>query len=275
MKKFAVIGCPVEHSLSPVMHNAGYKAAGINAEYERLLIQPESLGQAVKELKSGGYSGWNVTFPFKEQIIPYLDKVTEQAQRIGAVNTVKVDAGSLIGYNTDGEGFVKSVENNGFNLRGKKVIILGAGGAAKAIAFSLISRKAEIVILNRTPSKAEKLAEILTSAGGKASWGSFQPGGWLSEAELLIQTTSIGLRDEEFPFSLRGINPAALVIDLIYNPPVTKFLREAKRYGCKVMNGLEMLLYQGVLAWEIWFDQEAPVAAMKNALLEKTVTNWS
>jgi len=265
--KFAIIGYPVEHSLSPEMHEAGFKALGLEAQYHRLPVQPANLAESIGYLQENHYSGWNVTYPLKEEILPFLDEVTPEALHIGAVNTVKAVDGLLVGHNTDGGGFIQSLVTKGFALPGKKAVILGAGGAAKAIAVALAEQKTEVLILNRRPEKAGQLAGHICGLGGKASSGVLEAGSWLQNADLLIQTTPVGMSGEDYVLDLKGINPAAWVVDLIYHPAETSFLADAARQGCQTMNGLDMLLYQGVLAWKFWLNLEAPVAAMRRALL--------
>lgn len=268
-KHFAVIGHPIEHSLSPAMHNAGYKALGLDIEYQRFHVEPGRLTEAVEGLCALGFSGWNVTLPYKEQIIPLLDTLTPQARRAGAVNTVKIDAGQRIGHNTDGDGFVRSIEKEFNGLRGKKAVLLGAGGAAKGIALALAEQGMHLHILNRTLEKAEALGLVIRGEGGTATAGAFAQGEWLKDVDLLVQTTSAGLHGEPFPFSLQGISPQTLVVDIIFNPWETAFLQEAKKLGCRTLNGLGMLLYQGALAWEFWLGGQAPVEAMNKALQEQ------
>lgn len=273
-KHFAVIGDPIGHSLSPVMHRAAFKAKGIEAEYQRFRVSPERLKEAVEGLVSLGFDGWNVTLPHKEKIIPFLHELTPEAEKAGAVNTVRVDHGKLTGHNTDGLGFVRSIEEDTSGLaagkdsrsHGKYAVILGAGGAAKGIALALADRGLKLHILNRTAGKAEELAGLVRARGGEASWAELVPGAWLGQADLIVQTTSVGLKGEKFLFSLQGINPQALVVDIIFRPAETLFLKEAKSYGCRTLNGLGMLLHQGVLAWEYWLGEQAPVAEMWTAL---------
>lgn len=265
-KHFAVIGHPVAHSLSPVMHRAGYKSIGLNAEYQKFDVMPENLGDAVNGLRGLGFSGWNVTVPHKEKVIPYLDSLTVEAQRAGAVNTVKVSAGRLIGHNTDGTGFVRSIQE-GMELEpGKKVFILGAGGAARGIAAALAPLGVHLHVMNRTVERAAELVESIRAYGGKAELEEWGRGDGISQADCVIQTTTVGLKNEEFPFPLQGISTATLVVDIIFNPWVTPFLRSAKEHGCKTLNGAGMLLYQGVAAWEYWLGGQAPVEAMRSAL---------
>ncbi|KUO78646.1 MAG: shikimate dehydrogenase [Desulfosporosinus sp. BRH_c37] len=268
-KHYTVIGDPIEHSLSPGMHNAGYEALGINAEYQRFRVEPRYLAEAVEGLCALGFSGWNVTLPHKEKIISLLDRLTPEARRAGAVNTVKIHEGQRIGHNTDGNGFVRSVERKLDGFKGKKAVLLGAGGASKGIAFALAEQGMKVHILNRTPEKAEALVQAIHNEGGTATSGVFAPGAWLENVDLLVQTTSAGLHGEPFPFSIQGITEQALVVDIIFNPAETDFLLEAKNLGCLTLNGLGMLLYQGALAWEFWFGGQAPVEVMRQALEEQ------
>ncbi|MDO0822886.1 shikimate dehydrogenase [Desulfosporosinus nitroreducens] len=265
-RHYAVMGDPIQHSLSPWMHNAGYEALGLDAEYQRFRVEASHLAEAVKGLRALGFSGWNVTLPHKENIVSLLDTLTPQAQRAGAVNTVKIHEGQLIGHNTDGDGFVRSVEEELHGFEGKKAVLLGAGGASKGIALALAEQGMCLHILNRTPEKAKGLAQAIEREGGTASTGEFAPGDWLKDVDLLVQTTSVGLHRESFPFSLEGISKQALVVDIIFNPMETAFLKEAKKLGCRTHNGLEMLLYQGALAWEFWLGGQAPVKEMRQAL---------
>lgn len=265
--KYAIIGFPVEHSLSPRMHEAGFKAANIGAQYHRIPVKLTELKESIEFLKHKGYAGWNVTYPLKERIISYLDSITSTALSIGAVNTVKVVNGSLMGDNTDGEGFIESLKAKGFDFNDKKIVILGAGGSAKAIAVALAQRNVHISICNRDIDRAKKLVDQISAQTASASWGEFSAGSWLQDVDLLIQTTPVGMKAEEYPFSLKGINPGAWVMDIIYSPSITPFLAEAARYGCHTINGLEMLLHQGALAWRFWFNLEAPIPVMRDVLL--------
>lgn len=263
---FAVIGNPVGHSLSPIMHEAGYAQTGLAAHYQRFQVEEGDLRQAVNGLKALGFTGWNVTVPYKEKIIPFLDELTPEARLTGAVNTVKVLNGRLVGHNTDGAGFVRSIQQVLPDLTGKKAVILGAGGAARGIALSLAKAGMEILILNRTPERAQALAVELQAQNTRADWGEMQAGKWLQEADLVVQTTSVGLHDEVLPLSLQGIASEALVVDIIFSPAETPFLCEARNLGCRTLNGLGMLLHQGALAWEFWLGTPAPLAAMEEAL---------
>ncbi|WP_407308246.1 shikimate dehydrogenase [Desulfosporosinus sp. SB140] len=268
-KHYAVIGDPIEHSYSPGMHNAGYNYLGIDAVYHRFHVHPAHLAEAVNGLCALGFAGWNVTLPHKESIIAYLDILTPQARRAGAVNTVKIHEGKKIGHNTDGDGFVCSIEGDLQSLAGKKAVLLGAGGASKGIALALAERGMHIHILNRTPEKAMDLARFVQRQGGKGSTGSFEPGDWLKDVDLLVQTTSLGLHGEPFPFTLAGISEQALVVDIIVNARETAFVQEARKQGCRTLDGVGMLLYQGALAWEFWLGGQAPLEAMRKGLKDQ------
>jgi len=266
VKHFAVIGCPIAHSLSPLMHNAGYKALDLAADYQKFRVSPEDLGEAILGLKALGFSGWNVTVPHKEAILPFLDELTEEARQAGAVNTVKVHKGRLIGHNTDGSGFVRSLQEHMELGEGKEVVLMGAGGAAKGIAMALAPFGVQLCIMNRTPERGAELVEKIREWGGQARQEVWGRGEWLTQADCVIQTTSLGLKKEEYPFSLEGIHPGTLVMDIIFNPGETPFLQSAKALGCKIVNGMDMLLYQGVNAWEFWLEDKAPVESMRKAL---------
>lgn len=265
---YAVIGDPIDHSLSPLLHAAGYRALGVRAEYLRFRVIPEQLQDAVAGLRSLGFSGWNVTIPHKETVIPFLDELTPTAVEAGAVNTVKNSQGKLLGHNTDGEGFVLSISDH-MRLAGKKAVILGAGGAARGIALALQKKGMRLEILNRTSARAKELASLIRNQGGEASVGELVSGPWLKEVDLLVQTTPVGLHSETHPVSLLGIRKGTLVVDIVYKPWETPFLREARGLGCRTMNGLAMFLYQGALAWEFWRGGKAPVEPMWEALLKE------
>lgn len=268
-KHFAVIGDPIEHSYSPGMHNAGYKFLGVNAVYQRFQVLPDRLAEAVNGLCALGFAGWNVTLPHKESIIAHLDSLTPQAKRAGAVNTVKIHEGKRIGHNTDGDGFICSIECDLKEFKNKKAVLLGAGGAAKGIALALAERGMQVHILNRTPEKAIELVHTIENKGGLASSGSFGPGDWLKDVDLLVQTTSLGLQGEPYPISLNGISDQALAVDIIVNVKETAFLQEARKQGCRALDGTGMLLHQGALAWEFWLGGQAPIEAMRRGLKDQ------
>jgi len=271
----AIIGDPVEHSLSPVMHNAAFKELGLNLVYVAFTVTRNELKDAISGARSLGLRGLNVTMPHKNAVITYLDETDSTAKVIGAVNTILNNQGKLIGYNTDGVGALRALKENGISPDGNKMLLLGAGGAAKAIAFQAAQEVEELVILNRTSEKAEKLAEVLRREFGKRVKGGALSAEVLKkemkDADILVNATSVGMH----PDVNRSLVPSDLlrsdlcVMDIIYNPLETKLLKDAKSVGAKVVSGLEMLLYQGAVAFEIWTNCPAPVEVMKKAALNK------
>ncbi|MFC5591085.1 shikimate dehydrogenase [Sporosarcina soli] len=255
MKKwYAVIGDPIAQSMSPGLHGAWFDDNAIDATYIPLHIQAEKLEQAVESLKSLGCNGWNVTVPHKNAIIPFLDRLDPSAEQMGAVNTVHVlPDGILVGSNTDGLGFVQSLEEAyGEQCKGRKVLLIGAGGAARGIAFALEHMGyGPIVITNRTVEKAQQLAANLEGASAQS----------LAEAEetladygLIVQTTSVGMNfaQEGMPLNPKNIAADAVVADIIYNPLETEFLEQARNNGAKTLNGVGMFVHQGALAFQKW-----------------------
>ncbi|MFZ3102810.1 MAG: shikimate dehydrogenase [Desulfitobacteriaceae bacterium] len=263
---FAVIGDPIAHSLSPVMHQAGYKALGLSAQYLKFKVETQKLPEAIAGLRALGFSGCNITIPHKESVLCCVDELTPEAKRAGAVNTLKFTPEKIIGHNTDGLGFVRSIRGKLDKFEGRQAVILGAGGAARGIALTLAELGMNLLILNRTPEKASELVEDIRSVGGSASSGELRPGAWQKSVDLLVQTTSVGLHGESFPFELIDLSPRALVVDVIFGSKVTPFLQKAQALGCHTLNGLGMLLYQGALAWEFWLGGLAPVEVMWAAL---------
>ncbi|OIQ07757.1 shikimate dehydrogenase [Moorella thermoacetica] len=271
----ALLGHPVQHSLSPLMHNAAFAAGGQNLVYLAFDVEPGDLVAALAGLKALGFRGANVTVPHKEAVIPYLDAVDPVAARIGAVNTIVNEDRCLKGYNTDGSGFLRSLEEAGFDPAGKRAVILGAGGAARAVAFALAAAGCgSLVLANRTPERATELAGALAGAGLPAPvvyrLGDAGMRSEVEAADLVLNTTSLGMwpRVEETPLPPDWFRPGQWVYDLVYNPLETKFLASARRRGCRVISGLDMLLYQGAAAFTLWTGREAPVAVMARVLRE-------
>ncbi|WP_350022366.1 shikimate dehydrogenase [Turicibacter sanguinis] len=254
MKRFAVIGNPIVHSLSPCMHRANFLALGIEASYE--LKQVLNLEKEMKDLKQ--LDGFNVTLPYKQMIIPFLDDVDPIAKAIGAVNTVKNVNGKLMGYNTDVDGFFESFQ--GLNVKlDASILILGAGGAARAVYFALIKNGYQnITIANRTLDKAKDICDNSISL--------VQAGEQLESYQCIINTTSVGLIEGQCPIDLKNLNSNHVVMDLIYKPKLTTLLKRAKELNCRYEFGLDMLLIQGAKAFEIWFNQEANRTMMKQQL---------
>jgi len=274
-KLLGLVGYPVGHSYSPAMHNRGFATLQLDYCYLPLPVCPEDLAKGVEGLRAIGCAGFNVTIPHKEAIVPFLDEVDAEARRSGAVNTVVNIEGRLIGSNTDGRGFLRSVsELWNFTPAGQKIVVLGAGGAARAIAAALASSgAASVTIANRHRERAEKLVELLKSESPCMFFAADlnDPGLDLAleQSALVVQTTSVGMHpriDVEPVINPQRLFKHNLVYDIIFNPWETRFLREAKLQGCRTANGLGMLLYQGALSFERWTGQTAPLEEMRQAL---------
>lgn len=267
----ALLGWPVGHSLSPAMHNAGFRALGWNLSYLGFATPPERLGDAVRGLEALGCRGFNLTVPHKEAVIDLLDEVDARARQAGAVNTVANRDGRLIGYNTDGAGFIASLHAAGFDPRGRSVLMFGAGGAARGVTLALIlAGAARIWVANRTHARAETLAGALNAsvAGGVVAAVPLDAGAIaevLPAAGLIVNATSVGLAGKAGPGpqtvwdDFRSCRPEALVVDLVYTPEQTPFLSRASQAGLKTCGGLGMLVHQAALAWDVWFGAPAPV----------------
>lgn len=274
-KVCGLFGFPVEHSFSPAMHNAAFQSSGLNWAYLPFPVLPDQLAMAVQGIISLNLAGVNITVPHKQRVTPLLDEVDPTAAKLGAVNTIVNCGGKLVGYNTDGAGFIRSLaEEAHFQPRGKKVLLIGAGGAARAVAFTLaLSGCKAIYLTNRTLETAIELArEIALNCGTPTEvlpWGYNLPTEAVAEMDLVVQTTSLGMWPNiqaapEFPFA--AMHSGQVVCDLIYTPRQTSFLQQASARGATILNGLGMLLYQGVLAYELWTGQAAPVEIMKEVL---------
>jgi shikimate dehydrogenase len=271
-KIYGIFGYPIEHTFSPGMHNAAFKKLGMDACYVPFAVHPERLGEAARAILPLGLRGLNVTVPHKEKIIPCLDELSEEARLIGAVNTIEIRQGRLVGHNTDGRGFLRSLkESAGFSPKGKKVLFIGSGGAARAVGFSLaLSGVGKIFFHDLDTRKADLLVNDIrerTGADTESIHDDESLAAYAADADCLINATPLGLkRTDPLPIHSEYIMKNHLVCDLVYNPPETMFLRAAKSRGAKRLAGLGMLLYQGVIAFEIWTGKKAPVQIMKNAL---------
>lgn len=272
MKRAFLLAHPAGHSLSPVMHNAAFKELGLEARYEALDVLPEALALVMVMLRGREVYGANVTIPHKRAVIPYLDEVDAAARRIGAVNTIVNRGGKLTGHNTDAAGFLRALrEDGGFEPEGKKVVMLGAGGSARAVAYALLAAKvASLGVFNRTLERAERLASDFETLGPLAVLTGAELEPAVTSADLLVNTTSVGMahdgRDPDVSPLPSGLLPRrGMVCDLIYRPARTRLLREAQAAGLKVQDGLPMLVYQGALAFSLWTGQEAPVEGMAGA----------
>ncbi len=258
---YGVIGYPIRHSLSPVFQNALLEHAGINAVYLAFEVKPEELGKAVQGFKAIGVKGINVTIPHKEAIIEHLDKIDSVAQKIGAVNTVKFENGIATGYNTDWIGFIKALKMLIPSVNGEKVLVLGAGGASKAIIYALLHEGAEVFLWNRTREKAlnlvRKFGDRLTAVD--------KPEDIIQKVKIIVNTTSVGLKEDDpeiFDYSL--ITSEHVVVDIIYKE--TKLVKRAKELGAKYQDGLPMLLWQGIESFKIWNGCDAPYSVALKAV---------
>lgn len=273
-KIVGIFGYPIEHTLSPFMHNAAFEALGLDYCYIPFSVHPDNLRSAAAAIKVLNIVGVNITIPHKEAIIPYLDGLDREAELIGAVNTILNKDGKLIGYNTDGRGFIKSLkEEGGVNPKGESVMIIGAGGAARAIAFSLAIERVDKIFINDIIS--EKAKELSCAVSTKTSTESIhikdlKEG--IDEVDILINATPLGMKKEDpLPIATELLSKGLFVYDIVYNPPETPLIKEAKKRGAKTLGGLGMLLYQGALSFNIWTGQEPPVDVMRKAIENKIV----
>ncbi len=265
-KLYGVIGNPVKHSFSPGMHSLAFKELGINAVYLPFLITDEQLPQLLHAFSITGIQGFNITLPFKEKIVPYLDSLSEEAEKLQSVNTVVRTDSGWKGYSTDGNGFVRSLAAADIDVLQRKIILVGAGGAARAIAVSLImSGVSDITILNRTQSKTNDLATLLRNISPGLSICTTLAQD--QETDIVINATSVGMTDDSCPVPDNVIERSRQVVDIIYNPAETTLLRKASERSIPCMNGLDMLLYQGIEAFEIWTGQAAPKEIMRKSLM--------
>ncbi|KAB0666828.1 shikimate dehydrogenase [Oryzomonas japonica] len=272
-KVFGIIGHPVRHSLSPAMQNAAMQAGGLDGVYVPFDVRPEGLGEAVAGLRALGVKGVNVTIPHKIGIIPYLDGLDESAVAAGAVNTVNNEDGRLIGYNTDGDGLVRSLaEECAFIPEQSTVVIIGAGGAARgAVAAICRAGARRVIVANRSRERATALVATMGArypdvALMVAEYGE-QMTTSLREAGLVMNTTSLGMNNEVIAgLDLGALPPTGVVYDMVYAPPVTPLLHEARRLGLRHANGLGMLAAQGELAFRIWTGNLPPPGLMRHIL---------
>ncbi len=268
-KSFAVIGDPIDHSLSPNIHSAAFRELNLDSSYIAYRIPSGELSEGIEGLKKIKITGFNVTIPHKIEMMKYLDKIDESCSLIGAVNTVTNQDGILKGYNTDMEGFLEPLRQKKIPIEDSKVLLLGAGGAARAIVAAFAKEKAKsITIANRTLENAKNLAEFAKKIGLESDAIKIEEvKDSAKNYDFIVNATSIGLKNEESPISLEGINEKTIVYDIVYMPMNTDFIKKAKENGAKVIYGYEMLLGQAARAFEIWHDMKAPYNAMKKALL--------
>lgn len=264
--KLGLIGFPVKHSLSPWIHNQFLERTNSTGNYSVIEVGPhDSFEEELKYMKNSEMTGFNITVPYKKQIIPYLDQLDENARMIGAVNTVVNKNGEWIGYNTDGIGYVTGLKNKYpelFRDKTNRVLLIGAGGAARGIYYGLSAEGfTQIDIANRTTSSANEIAKLGSSATETAILTLSDAQDMINSYALIIQTTSVGMKPdvENTIISAKSINPSSVVSDIVYQPIETRFLTEAKRAGASIHHGHTMLLYQAQYAFELWTGKKTPV----------------
>jgi shikimate dehydrogenase len=275
-KLIFLLGNPLGHSVSPAMHNHVFNKLAMDYCYLPIEVTPENLGDVFTGLKKINTGGFNVTIPHKITIMEYLDEIDPLAEKIGAVNTIRLENGKTKGYNTDGEGFVQSLEKKGnLKVKGKNIFILGCGGAVRAIAMTLAFRGASTLhICNRTQSKAEQLVmeinEKITSCAETVEQKEEKIGACLDTCDILINGTQLGMHPNVDTSPLAGslLSPHLVVADIVYNPLKTKLLQDAEKRGCTTVDGLGMLIYQGAAAFTLWTGKTPLVEEMTQVVYD-------
>lgn len=268
-KIIGIFGDPIEHTLSPLIHNEAFSYLGLDYCYVAFNVKKDKLKEAVEAIRALNIKGVNVTVPHKETVIQYLDNISNEAKNIGAVNTILNAGGVLKGFNTDVKGFILSLKDEGISIKNKNFLILGAGGAAKAVVYGILKEGGKVYIYNRTLSKALEIKEKFKKFGfieivemNKSV---------TEEIDIIVNATSLGLKkDDPMPLNPELIKPSHVYCDIVY--PETPLMRKAEAIGCKVIGGIGMLLWQAAFAFKIWTKVEAPIEIMKktfNNLLTK------
>ena len=253
IKKYFVIGNPIQHSLSPKLHNYWLKKNNIGAVYDKIKLEENQIENFIKEIKQQKINGCNVTVPFKKKVISFLDYLSPEAEKTQSVNTVIFKNGNLVGHNTDIAGFTKAIKDLNYNIMGKRVLILGAGGVVPSIIFALNKMKAlKVIISNRTKEKAENL-KLQFNNLKILNWGE------LTEFDLIINATSLGLNKETINLDFSEVGNNKLFYDIIYNPKETNFLKQGKKLGNQTENGKLMFIYQAFEAFKLWHEIEPEI----------------
>ena len=262
MKKYFVIGNPIDHSLSPKLHNHWLKKNNINAIYDKIKLEENEIKNFIQDIKQQKIIGCNVTVPFKKSVIPFLDKLSLAAEQTQSVNTIVSDDGYLVGHNTDIDGFDASIKKLNFKMKGKKILILGAGGVVPSIVFALKNMDvSEIVVSNRTIDKAENLKNLFDNLK-VIEWGN------LPNFDVVINATSLGLKNETINLDFSSVGKNKLFYDVIYNPVQTNFLKKGKELGNLIENGKNMFIYQASEAFKLWHKIDPKVNEDTFKLLE-------
>ncbi|WP_306060218.1 shikimate dehydrogenase [Natronococcus wangiae] len=262
MDVFGLIGNPVGHSLSPPMHEAAYDDLGLEARYVTFEPASDEIEDAIRGADALGVRGLNVTIPFKRDVLELVD-ADELAARIGAVNTIDFSGDAPTGHNTDAAGALRALRDHDVDLEGADAVIVGAGGAGRAISFGLADAGGTVTIANRTESTARELADEVPGASERGLENLADP---LADADVLVNATSVGMEEDATPVPADALHGDLAVMDAVYRPLETRLLRDAAAAGATTVDGAWMLLYQGVEAFELWTGREAPVAAMNEAL---------
>jgi shikimate dehydrogenase len=276
-KVLGIFGYPIGHTLSPLMHKVAAEYHSLHLIYLAFSVKPADLPAALAGVKALGISGVNLTIPHKKAAIPLVDELSEEAKLIGAINTIVLTSGKLIGHNTDGQGFITSLEKDvSESPKGKTILLLGAGGGARAIAIHLaLAGTKMIIIANRTLYRAQELASYLKDHSSRPSVCAIplekevlSP--YMEEAEIIINSTPIGMSSDD-PLILSGerLRPQQLVCDIVYRPLNTPLLQAAKAKGCRTLDGLGMLIYQGALSFKLWTGRDMPVELVRKRLLQE------
>lgn len=271
-----IIGDPIGHSMSPAIHNAAFEKMEIDYLYVPFRVKKEGLSKAIAGMRALNIRGLSVTIPHKVAVIPFLDELDPLAERIGAVNTIVNDDGVLRGYNTDATGFLQTLLERGVEPEKKNIVILGAGGASRAISFILAERGAHLVILNRlleldwAEELASRISQIFTKEVEALELNEENLAKVLEKADIVVNATSVGMSPniDETPIPAKLLKPGLIVFDIVYNPIKTRLLREAEATGAKTIGGLDMLVWQGALAFEKWTGLKAPVKLMKEEAIK-------
>ena len=268
-KTYCIIGDPIDHSLSPAIHNAAFTTLGLNCSYIAFRVQESQLKNSIDSLRAINIGGFNVTMPHKVTVLNYVDRPDKIVELVGAANTVNNEGGKFYAYNTDVSGFIEPLHQRKIDLNGYEVLILGGGGAARAVAVALSQEKgvSKINIFNRDSNRSTNLANVINKLGIKTNIISHNDMQKIAfRSNLIINTTPLGMKNEESLIKSSSIRKESIVYDIVYKPIETKLLENAKTAGAQVIYGYEMLLEQAIASFKIWFRIDPPIESMKKVL---------